>query len=54
MLVKSRRFHVRGGECALLYKYDQKLGGSKMKIKKTIMEYYHFWRRVPRKVPKKA
>jgi dolichol-phosphate mannosyltransferase len=50
MLVKARPFDLKGGEVPLLYKYDQKKGGSKMKIKKTIMEYYHFWRRVPRKV----
>jgi dolichol-phosphate mannosyltransferase len=50
MMVKCRTFGIRGGEVPLLYKYDQKKGGSKMKIKKTILEYFDFFRRMPRKV----
>jgi len=46
MLVKCRRFNIKAGEVPLLYKYDQKKGGSKMKIKKTILEYWHFHQRV--------
>jgi dolichol-phosphate mannosyltransferase len=49
MLIKCRTLGVKGGELPLLYKYDQKKGGSKMKIKKTIMEYFHFFKRMPRK-----
>lgn len=50
MLVKCRRFGLKAGEVPLLYKYDLKKGGSKMKIKKTILEYYGFYQRVPRRV----
>jgi len=51
IIVKGRLFGLRGGEVPLRYLYDQKKGGSKMKIKKTILEYGAFFRRMPRSLP---
>lgn len=55
MLIKCRALGgAKGGELPLLYQYDRKKGGSKMKIKKTILEYFDFFRRMPRKVKSPA
>ena len=39
MMVKLRRFKIRGGEVPLVYRYDLKPGRSKMKVMKTLKEY---------------
>jgi dolichol-phosphate mannosyltransferase len=40
ILVKLRKFPLKGSEVPLVLRYDRKIGNSKMDIKKTIFEYF--------------
>jgi len=48
MLIKLRPFDIRGAEVPLRYLYDQKAGKSKMRVGRTIAEYFQFFRRLRR------
>jgi dolichol-phosphate mannosyltransferase len=48
MLIKLRPFGIRGAEVPLRYLYDRKAGASKMRVGRTILEYFEFFRRLRR------
>jgi dolichol-phosphate mannosyltransferase len=45
VLVKLRKFHPRASSVSMYYCYQQKGGGSKLNVKKTITEYFRFFLR---------
>ena len=40
ILIKLRKFNIKGCEVPLILRYDRKIGNSKMDIRKTIFEYF--------------
>jgi dolichol-phosphate mannosyltransferase len=40
ILIKLRKFDLKGSEVPLILRYDRKIGSSKMDLKKTVIEYF--------------
>lgn len=54
VMIKMRRFKPRASSVSMYYCYQQKGGGSKLNVKKTITEYFQFFMRNHRTAKKYA
>ncbi len=52
VLIKLRKFKPKASSVSMYYCYQQKGGGSKLNVKKTILEYFQFFRRNARTAAK--